>query len=508
MNSSAIALFFVYMAITLSLTYLASRRTKTASDHYVAGGAIGGLQNGLAITGDFVSAAAFLGMSGAIALQGFDGYYIMLGVPPAFVILLFLLAEPLRNLGRFTLADVVTARFNRPRLRAMAAITTLVISVFYMVAQFVGAGILIQLLFGIDYNVAVVAIGIFLIIYVVFGGMLGTTWIQAFQGGLLLLTAVGLVVLAMKYMGYNPLAFFATVAKQTGMSSLEPTRAPSILHGLDRISICLATALGIAGLPHLLIRFLTARDKFAARSSALSASIFVGLFGIALPFIGHAAAVLIGHQAIIDANAGGNLAALQLANFLGGQFALGFVTTTAFIVIVATLSGLAIACSGAFANDLYAHVLKRGVVSEITQLRVARLAALLISVLSLVISLGAQDMNLGFLITLGLCLAASVNLPVLLFTIYWKGLTEVASTYGMLLNLIITFVAVMLSPSVMGEHALIPLSNPALITIPIGFALIWVLSRLTRNSRLSEDSFDEITMRSVLGYQSDRPLSG
>ncbi|WP_181036452.1 cation acetate symporter [Arthrobacter sp. B1805] len=496
---TAVILFAITIAITLLLTYFASRRITSTADHYVAGGNIGGWQNGLAITGDFVSAAAFLGISGAIALSGFNGYYIMLGVPVAFVILLVALAEPLRNLGRFTIADVITSRFDTRRLRSVAASNTLVISIFYMVAQFVGAGVLIQMLFGIDYVYAVLIIGVLMTVYVVFGGMLATTWIQIFQGVLLLIGAFGLAALGLLALGANPFSFFSEVTDAVGFETVTSSVAPKALAGLDLVSMCVATALGIAGLPHMLIRFLTVRDRSAARVSALSAGLFIGLFGLTLPFIGHSAAVLVGQDAIISANAGGNLAAPQLAALVGGDWALGFIAATAFVVIIATLSGLVIACSGAFASDLYANVLKRGQVSEKGQFRAARLSALVISVTALILSLGAQRMNLGFLITLGLCLAASVNLPVLLYTIYWRNFTEIGATFGTLASLVVTISAVLLGPNFMGQSALVPLSNPGIITIPLGFFACWLISVLSRGRPTPGYSFDELTVLSTIG---------
>lgn len=499
MNWSAIILFAVTIAATLVMTFVAARRTKTPSDHYIAGRSIGGWQNGFAITGDFVSAAAFLGISGAIALSGFDGYYIMLGVPVAFVILLVALAEPLRNLGKYTMADVVTSRFDTRRLRAATAVTTVVISVFYMVAQFIGAGVLIQLLFGIDYILAVLIIGVLMTAYVVFGGMLATTWIQIVQGVILLVVTFALVIFAMSAIGLSPMAFFDAVVDKLGPESVVGSQAPSTLAGINLVSLNVATALGIAGLPHMLIRFLTVTDRSAARTSAMSAGLLIGLFGLALPFLGHGAALLVGKSAITDADAGGNLAAPLLAEYVGGNLLLGVVAATAFVVIIATLSGLVIASSGAVANDLYANVLRRKRASQRQQLRAARLAALLISGAAIIISLALQGINLAFLITLGLCLAASVNLPLLLFTIYWRKFSEGGATFGTITSLSVTTAAVLLGPATMGNGAIVPLTNPGIVTIPLGFALFWVGSILTPGGPEGTAAFKRLTRKITLG---------
>lgn len=495
MNATAITIFSAVVVATLLLTWRAARRNCTAADHYVAGGRVGGWQNGLAITGDFVSAAAFLGISGAIALGGFDGYYTMLGVPLGFCLMLFLVAGPLRNLGRYTLADVLTSRSSRPSVRSFAATNTLFISLIYMVAQFAGAGGLVSLLTGLDYRVAVLGIGILMTIYITLGGMLATTWIQILQASLLLVGMVSLVVLTVSRFDFRPDAVFAAVESQL----LRPSAPHGFWAGVDLFSLNVSVGLGIAGLPHLLIRFLTVPDTRMARQSVITAGVFTGLFGLALPFVGYGAAALVGTGAIREASTAGNLAAPQLAAELGGQFLLGFIAAVAFATIIATLAGLVIAMSGAVAHDLYATVLRKGMADEPGQLRAARVTSFVVCIVAMALALGAQGLNLAFLISLGLAVAAATNLPVLLCTIYWRRFSSTGAISGIVVGLVTAAVLTVLSPSVLGAAAVVPLTNPAVFCVPAGFLACWLGTVFGPPDRTERMSFDEVQVRAAVG---------
>ncbi|WP_224404033.1 cation acetate symporter [Pseudonocardia sp. ICBG1034] len=495
MNTGALSIFAAVVVATLLITWRASRRNRTAADHYVAGGKLGGWQNGLAITGDFVSAAAFLGISGAIALGGFDGYYTMLGVPLGFCLMLFLVAGPLRNLGRYTLADVLTGRSSRGAVRGLAAVNTLFISLVYMVAQFVGAGGLVSLLTGMDYRLAVLGIGVLMTIYITLGGMLATTWIQILKASLLLLGTLALVVLTVSRFGFSPDAVFAAVEDRL----LRPSEPHGAWAAVDLFSLNLSVGLGIAGLPHLLIRFLTVPDAGVARRSVITSGVFTGLFGLALPIVGYGAAALVGTAALRQANSAGNLAAPQLAEVLGGEVFLGFIAAVAFATIVAVLAGLVIATSGAVAHDLYATLLRRGRASERSQLRAAQVTSFMVCVVSMLLALGARGLNLAFLISLGLAVAAATNLPVLLCTVYWRRFTSTGAISGIVVGLGAAVVLTVLSPSVLGAAALVPLTNPAVFCVPAGFLACWLGTMLGPPDRNPGMSFDEVQVRAAVG---------
>ncbi len=499
MNVTALAITVIVLVMTLVITYWAAVRNKSASSQYVAGGQIKGWVNGLAITGDYVSASSFLGLTGAIALTGYGGYYLMMAIPIAFLVVLLAVAEPLRNLGKFTVADMVATRFRARRVRSVVALNTVVISVFYMVAQFVGAGVLTRLLLGIPYTVAVVTVGILMTVYVMAGGMLATTWIQALKGFLLLAGTVVLTLLVLASFNFNPVSMFDEAAIIYGEEAVLPPPPAGLVGGLDVISLQVALALGTAGLPHVLIRFLTVPDTGAARSSALNAFFMIGFFFLAIPFIGYGAAVIVGRESIASANPAGNLAAPQLAQTLGGDIFFGAIVAVALSIIIATLAGLVIASSGAFGHDFYTNVIRGGEATPREQFLAARISAGAISVLALLIALGARDFNLAFIATLTFAVAASANLPVILLTIYWKRFNVSGAITGMLVGLVSSVGLVLAGPNIMGENAVFPLTNPALVSVPLGFLASYLGTVLIKPTRDQYESYDEIFVRTNVG---------
>jgi cation/acetate symporter len=467
-NPVAFAFFLAVIALTLLVTYWASRRNVGASTHYVAGGQIKGWQNGLAISGDYLSAASFLGIAGAIALTGFSGFYLSVGFLVAYLVVLLLVAEPLRNLGKYTVADALTSRFNLRRVRAVAALNTISISMFYMLAQLVGAGAIMVLLLDIPYSVAVIGIGILMTIYIVAGGMIATTWIQIIKAVLLMAGTFALSVGVLAQFNFNPLAMFEAATEQYGMEAVMPPEL-DLVGGLDVISLNIALVLGTAGLPHILIRFLTVPDAKAARNSVIVATWIIGLFYLMTPILGYGAAIFVGRDAIVEQNPAGNMAAPQLAQALGGDIFLGFITAVAFATIVAVVAGLVIAASGAFAHDFYTNVIKGGEASEREQFMAARIAAVGVSIGAMLLALGAREFNVAFLVALAFAVAASANLPAILFMIFWKRFNTIGAITGMLTGLISSVGLVLISPNVMGESAIYPLENPGIVSIPLGF---------------------------------------
>ena len=504
MNTTAFVMFLGIVAITLGITYWASKQTKTAGGHFVAAGGITGWQNGLAISGDYVSAASFLGISGAIALNGYNGFYLALGVPIAYVLVLLIVAEPLRHLGRFTMADMIAVRFPKPQVRGAVAVNTLVISIIYMIVQFVGAGALVQLLLGIDYPVAVVIIGVLMIVYTFFGGMLATTWIQITKTVLLLTGSLFLVILVIRAHGWNPTAVFADTVSNVGPKTVQPQRA-GVTAGLDTLSLEIGLALGVMGLPHVMIRFLTVPTAKAARMSAVVALWIFSVFYLVLPVIGYGALLGVGRETILAQNPAGNLAAPQLAEKLGGTLLLAFIAAVAFSTILAVLSGIIIASSGAFAHDLYSNILRKGAVSDKEERKAARIASLGIAMVALALALGARNFNLAFMANLAFAIAASANLPTILFSIYWRRFNYTGAMWSMIGGLTASVGLVLISPNIMGSNAIFPLTIPALVSVPFGFFCAWLGSVVgeRRRPRTIEDdrTFDAVVTQSLVGSQ-------
>lgn len=478
----AIIFFVAIIALTLGITAWASRQNTGTDSHYVAGGNIKGWQNGLAISGDYLSAASFLGIAGAIALTGFSGFYLSIGFLVAYLVVLLLVAEPLRNMGKYTLADMLTSRFNSSSVRSVAALSTIAISMFYMIAQLNGSGALIGLLLGLPYWLSVIVIGILMTVYVVIGGMVATTWIQIIKAVLLIVGTLALSILVLSRYGFNPLALFAAVENDIGREALVPPAPSGLTAGLDVISLNIALVLGTAGLPHILIRFLTVPDAKTARSSIITATWIIGLFYLLTPILGYGAALIVGQDEIANANAAGNLAAPQLAEILGGPIFFAFISAVAFSTIVAVVAGLVVAASSAFAHDFYTNVIRGGEATEQEQFKAARYAAIGISVAAILLALPAESFNVAFLVALAFAVAASANVPVILLTIFWKRFNTTGAVTGMLVGLISCIVLVMISPNVLtGPNpeppatpiipidAIFPLLSPAIVSVPLGF---------------------------------------
>jgi cation/acetate symporter len=519
----SIIFFVLIIALTLGITAWASRQNKSTSDHYVAGGGIKGWQNGLAISGDYLSAASFLGIAGAISLTGFSGFYLSIGFLVAYLVVLLLVAEPLRNLGKYTLADMLASRFNKPSVRSAAALSTIAISMFYMIAQLNGAGALIELLLGLDYVLSVIIIGILMTVYIVAGGMVATTWIQIVKAGLLIAgtLTLSLFVLAQPSIGFNPVNLFNEVSSQIGSDMVKPPPPTDLVAGLDVISLNIALVLGTAGLPHILIRFLTVPDAKTARSSIVTATWIIGLFYLLTPVLGYGAALFVGQDAIAQQNPAGNTAAPQLAEALGGPIFFAFISAVAFATIVAVVAGLVVAGSSAFAHDFYSNVIRGGNASEQEQFRAARFTAVGISVAAILLAIPAQNLNVAFLVALAFAVAASANVPVILLTIFWKRFNTTGAVMGILVGLISCVVLIILSPNVMtGPNPEPPLTPiipidpvfpfvyPALFSVPLGFLGCYLGTLLggrgaerEREQGLQTD-YDEIYVRSLTGISS------
>ncbi|NKQ53197.1 cation acetate symporter [Amycolatopsis sp. K13G38] len=496
-NAVTIGIFVAVIIVTLVITAWAGRRNRDAGSHYVAGGQITGWQNGLAICGDLLSASTFLGVAGILALQGVYGFYLVAGGLVAFLLVLLLVAEPLRNLGRYTIADVLSSRFRSKGVRAVMAVNTLVVTVFYMIAQLVGAGVLISLLIGVPYWVAVIVVGVLMAIYITVGGMLATTWIQIVKAILLLTAMAALVVLVLARFRFNPMALFQAV-HDTSKTDLF-ARASGLVPGLDLLSVALAQVLGTAALPHILIRFFTVPDAKVARRSMNVALWILGLAFLAMPFIGYGAAAIVGQVKIAAANKAGNLAAPQLADVLGGPVLFALISAVAFATILAVVAGLVIAGSGAVAHDIYSSIIRKGTASDAEQVKAGRIAAVAIAAVSIVLALGAQNTNIALLALMAVVVAASANVPVLVLLLFWKRLNTVGVISGVTAGLIVSVALVLVGPGVMGSSALYPLSYPTLVSVPIGFLGCYLGTVLSRPRRDNEVPYEEMHVQAMTG---------
>ncbi|WP_100009987.1 cation acetate symporter [Lentibacillus sediminis] len=509
MSATVIILFLAIVLLTLVITYFAAKQTQTAGDFYTAGGGLSGLQNGLAISGDYLSAASFLGIAGAIALYGFDGFFYSIGFLIAYLVVMFLVAEPLRNLGKYTLADMINSRFDARKVRGTAALNTVTISIFYMIAQLVGAGALIQLLFGIDYWLAVLIVGVMMTIYVLFGGMTATSWVQIVKAVLLMAGMLVMSFLVLLRFNFNIGQMFTDMKTATshGAAYLEP--GLQYTEPLGTISLMLALVLGTAGLPHILMRFFTVRDAKTARSSVITATWVIGIFYVLTLFLGFGAAAFVGESAILQANPAGNMAAPLLAQALGGDFLFAFISAVAFATILAVVAGLVLSGASAFAHDLYGQIIKKGKASEKEQVVAARVASLAVSVLAIVLALFAQYLNVAFLVSLAFCIAASANLPVILYTVYWKRFNTSGAVTAMLSGLISALVLVAISPSVFSPvegaalftgEPIFPLDNPALVSVPLGFLGGYLGTIFSKENDLKR--YAEVKVKANTGYKS------
>jgi cation/acetate symporter len=508
MNGTAFALFLLIVLGTLYITYRASKKTKNATEFYTAGGGLTGFQNGLAIAGDYMSAASFLGIAGMVALNGFDGFFYSVGFLVGYIVVLYLVAEPLRNLGKYTLADMISARFDTKKVRGVAAMNTITISIFYMIAQLVGAGALIKLLMGIDYTTSVLIVGILMTVYVIFGGMTATSWVQIIKAVLLM---IGTFIISMIVFGkfdFNLLNMFEEVKNATPLKEAFLNPGVKYTNGLDTISLTLGLVLGTAGLPHILVRFFTVRDAKTARKSVVTATWIIGAFYIMTVFLGFGAAAFVGKDKILAADPAGNMAAPLLAEVLGGNFLFAFISAVAFATILAVVAGLVLTGAGAFAHDFYNEIMRKGKATQQEQMKMARFAAVGVSLVSIALALFAQKLNVAFLVSLAFAVGASANLPVILFTIYWRKFNTTGAVTGMLTGLFSSLILVALSPNVWNPVAgkailvgdpIFPLTTPGIVSIPLGFLAAYI-GTVIGNKKADKEKYNEILVKSNTGY--------
>ena len=445
-NPVAIGFFLVFVASTLVITYWAAKRTRTTKEFYAAGRSITGFQNGLALAGDYMSAASFLGIAGLVSTKGYDGLIYSVGWLVGWPIVLFLIAEPLRNLGKYTFADVVAYRLRQRPIRTAAATGSMVTVLLYLIAQMVGAGTLIKLMFGLPYEVAIVVVGALMIMYVLFGGMLATTWVQIIKAALLLGGATLLVILTLAQFGFSYSELFGQASKKYGDTFLQP--GGLITNPIDAISLGLALMFGTAGLPHILMRFYTVPNAKEARKSVFYATGFIGYFYILTFTIGFGAAVLVGKDVIMGIDKGGNMAAPLLAEALGGNIFLGFLAAVAFATILAVVAGLTLAGASAISHDLYVGVIRRGESNEKEEVRVAKIATVSLGVAAVLLGLLFKGQNVAFMVGLAFAVAASANFPALLMSILWKKFTTTGAVASIATGLTLSIVLIILSPTV------------------------------------------------------------
>ena len=431
-NAIAITFFLLFIGLSLGITAWAARRTKTAEHFYTAGRSVTAFQNGLALAGDFMSAASFLGIAGLVALSGFDGLIYSIGWLVGWPIVMFLIAEPLRNLGRYTFADVLAARLRQTPIRIAASIGSLAVIAFYLIAQMVGAGNLIRLLFGLPYEAAVAIVGGVMLAYVLFGGMIATTWVQIVKAVLLLGGATLMALLVLSRFDYSLIALFSKAAEQYGSGVLSPGRQVS--DPIDAVSLGLALMLGTAGLPHILMRFYTVPDARTARSSVGYATAFIGFFYLLTFILGFGAMVLIGRDAITAIDAGGNMAAPLLAEGIGGTPFLGFISAVAFATILAVVAGLTLSGAATLSHDLWVSVVRGDKADQREQLLVARGATVLLAIVSIVLGIAFKGQNVAYMVGLAFAIAASANFPALVLSIFWSRLTTAGAQSSMLVG--------------------------------------------------------------------------
>ena len=520
-NTTAIAIFFGFVLLTLFITYRAARTTKSAADFYAAGGGISAGQNGLAIAGDYMSAASFLGISGLVFTNGFDGLIYSIGFLVGWPLVLFLIAERLRNLGKYTFADVASFRLEQTSIRLLSALGTLVVVAFYLIAQMVGAGKLIQLLFGLPYSYAVGIVGVLMIVYVAFGGMKATTWVQIIKACLLLGGATLMAVLVLLKFGFNPDAMFAAAVATHPAGDKIMAPGSFVADPVSTISLGIALIFGTAGLPHILMRFFTVRDAKAARKSVLWATGLIGYFYILTFVIGFGAiSFLMNNPAYYKVGANGsynkitdlvggaaNMAAIRLAQAVGGDVLFGFISAVAFATILAVVAGLTLAGASAVSHDLYASVIARGRSTGGREVAVSKAAAVVIGLVAIVLGYLFENENVAFMVGLAFSVAASCNFPVLVMSVLWRGTTTVGAVLGGFIGLATAVVLIVLSKAVwtdalhMASAPMVPYSNPAIFSVPIAFAGIWLFSKLDGSvrARREQAAFEQQYVRAETG---------
>jgi cation/acetate symporter len=527
-NWTAIGMFAAFVVATLFITKWAASKTKSAADFYTGGGGITGFQNGLAIAGDYMSAASFLGISAAVMASGFDGLIYSIGFLVGWPVITFLMAERLRNLGKFTFADVAAFRFKQAPVRIFAASGTLVVVAFYLIAQMVGAGQLIKLLFGLEYWIAVVIVGTLMMVYVLFGGMTATTWVQIIKACLLLGGASFMAAMVLWHFGFSPEAMFAQAVKiktDLALKDGKTAEAAAVLgqsimgpgnfvkDPISAISFGMALMFGTAGLPHILMRFFTVPSAKEARKSVMWATGWIGYFYLLTFIIGFGAITFVlTNPSFLDAKGGliggGNMAAIHLANAVGGNVFLGFISAVAFATIVAVVAGLTLSGASAVSHDLYATVIKKGKADSASELRISKITTVALGVIAVVLGIAFEKQNIAFMVSLAFAIAASANFPVLFMSVLWKDCTTRGAVIGGFMGLISSVALTVVSPSVweatLGNpkgSALFPYASPALFSMTIGFVGIWLFSILdnSKQAKIDRDGFLAQQVRSETG---------
>ncbi|MDD2056496.1 cation acetate symporter [Pseudomonas sp. GD03860] len=514
LNLHAIGMFMVFVVFTLAITWWAARRTRSTADFYSAGGGISGFQNGLALAGDYMSASTLLGITALIYTSGMDGYIYLIAFFAGWPVLLLLMTERLRNLGRFTFADITSYRLDQGKVRTMAAIGSLTVVCFYLVAQMVGAGQLIKLLFGLDYHIALLIVGALMMLYVTFGGMVATTWVQIIKAFLLMVGGTLVMLLAMNEFNFS---YDTLVTRAMGIHGLgERLLAPGSLLAdpLTALSLSLGLVFGTAGLPHILMRFFTVSDAKEARKSVLYATGFIGYFFNVIFLLGLASIVIVsqepqyfeGGQAGGKLLGGGNMVAMHLAQAVGGNMLLGFLSAVTFATILAVVSGLALAGASAIAHDLYARVIKKGTASEAQELRVTKFATLGLGLVAIGLGIVFENTNVAFMVALAFGIAASANFPVLFLSMFWRGLTTRGALAGGYLGLVSAMAFVVLSKLVWVDvfhfsEPLFPYTQPALFSMPLAFLAAYVCSKLDHSARAKaeREAFEDQYVRGQTG---------
>jgi cation/acetate symporter len=514
-------MFLGFIAVTLVITWWAARRSSGANAYFAAGRRITGWQNGIAVAGDYMSAASFLGIAGIIAFQGYDGFMYSVGWLVAYLTVLLVVAEPLRNAGKYTMADILAYRLSPRPVRAMASISTLTVSTFYMIAQMVGAGTLVALLLkgsGITFNTAVTGVGLLMVAYVVFGGMLATTWVQIVKAILLMAGTMLLSVLVLAHYNFSFAAFFDAIAHVNDGGKVVNFLTPGLRYkppygAIDLISLGLALIFGTAGLPHILIRFYTVPDARTARISVVWAMAIIGSFYIMTTFLGFGAATIVGKE-FIAKNGGINMSAPLLAQQLAGDAFFAFISSIAFATILAVVAGLTISASTSFAHDLYTNVIRHNHPHDpLEEVRVARITAFVVGAVSIAVAiLLGPAFNVAFLVGLAFAVAASANLPVILLSIFWRRFNTTGAVAGLATGLLASLALIVFSPSIMGTdgshliHAkpLFPLENPGIVSIPLGFLGAIAGTLLTRRDPAAEHKFTEMEVRANTGLGAEK----
>jgi cation/acetate symporter len=500
-TASAIGFFLLIVALTLAITYWAARRTRSTKDFYAAGRTISPLQNGLALAGDYMSAASFLGIAGLVALSGFDGMIYATGWLVGWPALMFFIAEPLRNLGKFTFADVVAFRLQQTPVRIAAALGGILTLLFYTIAQMVGAGNLVTLMFGIPYESAVGIVGIVMLLYVLFGGMIATTWVQIIKAILLVGGVTILTGLVLARFDFSVTNLYGAVAARYGQEALEP--GGLVTDPVDAVSLGLALMFGVLGLPHILMRFYTVPDAKAARVSVLYATGMIGYFYLIIPIVGFGASALLSRDVIRGIDAGGNMAAPLLAELLGGTPFLGFIAAVAFATILAVVAGLTLAGASALSHDIFLHVVRKGQATEREQVRVAKIATVVFGAMAVLLGIIFKGQNVAFMVGLTFAIAASANFPPLLLSIVWRRFNTRGAVWAIVAGAFTSVGLIVLSPTVWVDilgnaTAVFPLRNPAIISMTLAFLAGITGSLITVESR-AELLFDDEKLRVYLG---------